>query len=299
MLKENLKTIDLRIVGGLGNQLFQFSALTYIFNAINNESKKIFIDTSYLMSYEAKHSYDIGFITKFFPDMSMSMSIGRGSSRLAYAINKFRFAKLIDNRIGSIALISSTEHLKKACLIDNYANHYFLDDYFQSYETLFEENKRLEIRNSLIKEKWSLISGIKNGVSCIGVHIRRGDYVLSKSASRVYRQIPVEYYLNALELLPKKNRIIVFSDDAQISAEFAQHVGGIDARQLNLSTEDEFCLLMACENHVIANSTFSWWAAYLGHHPDGKIISPNSWFIDVTRNSSNPLLLPYFHCIEN
>ncbi len=67
---------------------------------------------------------------------------------------------------------------------------------------------------------------------------------------------------------------------------------------MSLTLEQEFCLLMSSDHHVIANSTFSWWAAYLGTKPGGKVISPQNWYHDQLRSQANPLLLQHFHLID-
>lgn len=286
--------IVLRLAGGLGNQLFQFAAASNLVTAFGAKNYSLHIDTRFLASYESKHDYQIEFLAKHYP----GILVGHPNNWFSCVASQFRVAKVLDRRVGPLALISSVAHLKKACAHANYAKQYVLDGYFQHPDILFGEQQRCLLRDSLLSEKSGLINSVKNGRRCTGVHIRRGDYVSSKAASQVFRTIPIEYYHAALNRLPDNNQIIVFSDDRKLSAEFASRVGGVDARQLNLSLEDEFCLLMACDDHIIANSTFSWWAAYLGHRAGVRVISPASWYINQSRSATNPLLLPYFELIE-
>jgi len=286
--------IVVRLAGGLGNQLFQFAAAVNLAQRLGLPFSKILIDTRFLASYEAKHKYEIGFVTDLFPGVQVAPQL----PLMASMASRFRFAKIFDKKLGSFELISSVAHLNAACVSRNPASTFILDGYFQHPDILFTEVDRNRIRAALLSAMRSLIDHVKNGSPTIGVHIRRGDYVTSKSASKVFRNIPIEYYDTALQQLRHDQQVLVFSDDRELSASYAANVGGLDVRQLNLSLKDEFRLLMACDDHIIANSTFSWWAAYLGHKPGGRVIAPQNWYHDKSRSQSNPLLLPHFELID-
>lgn len=286
--------VELRLAGGLGNQLFQFSAALSLAKSFDNSNHAFHIDTRFLSSYEAKHEYLIGFFAKYFSGI-----VGQSNYNWSASIaSQLRLARVLDSRIGSFELISSIKHLQKACVQPKYAKCYVLDGYFQHPDILFNERERCTIRNSLTSEKIELIHGVKKDKRCTGVHVRRGDYVSSSAASKVFKTISIDYYHQALKNLPEDNQIIVFSDDRELSANFAASVGGVDARQLDLTLEDEFCLLMSCDDYIIANSTFSWWAAYLGYQTGSRVISPSAWYMSNSRNATNPLILPYFQLIE-
>lgn len=289
-----MKYSILRLAGGLGNQLFQLAAAVSLAQRQSFPLSNILIDTRFLTSYEAKRRYEIGFISKLFPGVQVAPQL----PLLASMASRFRLAKILDKKLGSFDLISSVAHLNAVCASRNTASTFILDGYFQHPDILFSEEDRNRIRTALIAVKGSLIDQVKNGALTIGIHIRRGDYVTSKSASKVFRNIPMEYYDTALQQLRRDQTVLVFSDDRDLSATYATKVGGIDVRQFNLSLEDEFCLLMMCDDHIIANSTFSWWAAFFGHKLGGRVIAPRNWYHDKFRSQGNPLLLPHFELID-
>ena len=286
--------IVVRLAGGLGNQLFQLAAAIILARCRGLPFSNIFIDTRFLASYEAKHKYEIGFISDLFPGVQVAPQL----PFMVSMASLFRLAKITDKKLGSLELISSVAHLNAACANRNMASTLILDGYFQHPDILFTEEDRNRVRSALLSAKSSLFDHVKNGSPTIGVHIRRGDYVSSRSASKVFRNIPLEYYDEALKQLRRDQKVLVFSDDRELSASYAAKVGGIDVRQFNLSLEDEFLLLVSCDDHVIANSTFSWWAAYLGHKLGGRVISPQNWYHDKSRSQTNPLLLPLFEMIN-
>jgi hypothetical protein len=286
--------ILIRLAGGLGNQLFQFSAATRLAQCHNLPFSRILIDTRFLASYESTHKYDIDFVSNLFQGVQINDEI----AIIPSLVSRFRIAKFLDTKVGSFNMISSVKHLKELLTNSSKASTFIMDGYFQSPEIIFIEEDRKRISFNLISTRKVFISQLMNKTPTIGVHIRRGDYITSKSAAKVFCNIPLEYYDAALCGFQGKYNIFVFSDDRELSALYAARVGGVDVRQFNLSLQDEFCLLMACDDYIIGNSTFSWWAAYLGHKAGGRVISPRNWFRNQKRNQTNPLLLPHFELID-
>lgn len=115
----------------------------------------------------------------------------------------------------------------------------------------------------------------------ISIHIRRGDYVIHSNS---FPPVNTDYISKALALLQQSgiDRIMVFSDDISWCREFLPNL--FDKKVFIFSegkTEFEDLSLMAsCSHHIIANSTFSWWGAWLGHNPNKIVISPSAdnWF---------------------
>jgi glycosyl transferase family 11 len=105
-----------------------------------------------------------------------------------------------------------------------------------------------------------------------GVHIRRSDYL---SLRQEFAQLDMDYYRPAMEQMQSK-RYIVFSDDIPWCKENFQKVN-VEFSEGHSPAED-LSLLMACENQIIANSSFSWWAAWLNPNPSKKVIAPSKWF---------------------
>jgi len=285
--------ICVRLAGGLGNQLFQLSAAVKIATDNNLPYSAIYIDTRFLSAYEAKHSFQIEFVTDLLP----GVRAGKNTTVLSDIVFNFRLARLYEGSVGLCEFINSVDYLTSFVLLPK-TKYVFLDGYFQHPDVLFLDDQRTFISNQLLELHQLKINLIKEGRPSIGIHIRRGDYVTSKSAKNVFRTIPIEYYKNALREFGENCQILVFSDDPRISAQFALEVGGIDVPQMNLTLQEEFCLLMSCDNYVIANSTFSWWAAYLGYNEEKKIIAPLKWYHEEERSKENSLLLKSFTTLD-
>jgi hypothetical protein len=124
------------------------------------------------------------------------------------------------------------------------------------------------------------------------VHIRRGDYVYSPSAAQYHGVLPIGYYQKAIvEMIAKrpKAHFFIFSDDlawakealnANIEKTFIEHSSTYDA------VAQELQLMYACRHHIIANSTLSWWGAWLKQNDSGLVYAPRHWVNDANLDIS-------------
>ena len=152
--------------------------------------------------------------------------------------------------------------------------------FFQSekYFKDIESNIRKDFRftDNLVSSCWSLIKNVDNPIA---LHIRRGDFVHNAGN---HPPLDMEYYKSALELFDSNREVIIFSDDTEWCKEqdlfesdrFAVAEGGHQFYDL--------CLMTMCSDFIIANSSFSWWGAWLSRiykRPGrGRVIAPKKWF---------------------
>ncbi len=110
------------------------------------------------------------------------------------------------------------------------------------------------------------------GSDVISLHVRRGDYVTNPN----HPVQSIEYYKKALELLPQDLPVLVFSDDFNWCDE--QDLFDDDRFMISQesSVDADLCMMTMCDYHIIANSSFSWWGAWLAKSE--KTIAPKNWF---------------------
>jgi hypothetical protein len=112
-------------------------------------------------------------------------------------------------------------------------------------------------------------------IDTVGIHVRIGDYVGLQDFHPVCDS---DYYLAALEHFKDKSyHFLIFSDNI----EYCKQIFGESQNIVyicNNEPEVDLCLMSICENNIIANSSFSWWAAWLNKNPDKKVIAPKKWF---------------------
>ena len=123
----------------------------------------------------------------------------------------------------------------------------------------------------------------------IGLHIRRGDFLIN---SANHHNLPMSYYENALDRFDDDRQVVIFSDDPEWC--FEQKLFSDDrflVSQSNSSYHDLY-LMTQCADFIIANSTFSWWGAWLSQNPYKEVIYPNRWFGPNNANKTTIDLFP-------
>lgn len=155
--------------------------------------------------------------------------------------------------------------------------------YFQSpryFASIAERLARQFAPEKLAGAEARSAADILAGEDSVAVHLRRGDYAADRRASAVHGVLPPRYYQDALGYLRARlgeARLFIASDDAEAAARFAAEWPG--ARVLpGRSAGDDLFLMSCCRHHIIANSSFSWWSAWLDRRPGGIRIAPAAWF---------------------
>lgn len=163
---------------------------------------------------------------------------------------------------------------KKLTIINN-TDTINIFGYLQSYK--FFSN--IDVKQIFeLKEEHLLYRNKYKFDNTVSIHVRRTDYLTN---SHVYPSLSIDYYKGALDELDKlgiKDYVVyVFSDDidwCKDNLDFVENIyfisGYNEIVELNMMSE--------CTHHIISNSTFSWWSAYLSKGSDKKIICPNTWF---------------------
>lgn len=141
-----------------------------------------------------------------------------------------------------------------------------LDGYFQSYK-YFEDSQKE------IQQLFSFEVPIKyDPKGKVSVHVRRGNYT---QLSDHHHNLDIKYYINAFDFF-RESDFLVFSDDIDWCKE---HFIGDRYTFVEGTTDIEDLYLMSqCEHNIIANSTFSWWGAFLNRNPHKVVVYPDKWF---------------------
>jgi hypothetical protein len=226
-------------MGHVGNQMFQYAALKGI---AKKNNYKWAIPPEYLFgtNYHTKSSlYDIFTL----PSVRVEETILPANNPILQE-RQFNFDQ---------------------DLFDNCPDNVDLNGYFQSYK--YFENIKDEILNDFTFKN----SAEKPFENYVSIHIRRGDYVPQPQFHPV---CDAEYYKKAMEYFPG-HKFLVFSDDIEWCSQ--QEVFKDCYFSANNSVATDLYLMSQAEHNIIANSSFSWWAAYLNKN-GGTVICPEIWF---------------------
>jgi hypothetical protein len=160
--------------------------------------------------------------------------------------------------------------------------------YFVRYKT--EVLSKIRLQNSYTEPLQNWVQKLQEGNS-VAVHIRRGDYK-NPVVTNYHGILTLDYYKAAinyiLNLYPNSD-FYVFSDTPEVINELLDLNISVKTVQLNSATTqyDDFYLMSCCKHNIIANSSFSWWAAYLNHNPKKTVIAPKQWFNKAPYNTKD------------
>ena len=161
-------------------------------------------------------------------------------------------------------------------LFDHCPDHISLQGYFQTekYFKHIEHQIRSEFTfvDDILEPCKEMVSGIENPIA---LHIRRGDYIIN---SENHFNLPIEYYKAALKHFDDDRNVIVFSDDPKWCHEQSLFEDDRFIISENDDNRVDLCLMSLCSDFIIANSTYSWWGAWLSSNKNKKVIAPVQWF---------------------
>jgi hypothetical protein len=176
--------------------------------------------------------------------------------------------------------------------IQQLTDNIYLEGFWQS-EQYFKPIENVIRKEFVVKDPPSVINKqyleqIKS-VNAVSVHVRRGDYVSDKVTHEVHGVCDIRYYTEAIHRIASEVAdpcFFIFSDDmdwtkANVTVDgfpvfYIDHNSAADYEDLRL--------MYSCKHHIIANSSFSWWGAWLSNNTDKKVIAPKQWFRSLVTN---------------
>lgn len=280
--------ILVRLKGGFANQLFQYATARRLAAANNTE---VLFDLSYLN----KNSNGNYTQRKFELDqIRMKSRIASEEELVPFQISGL--LNKVKNKLGLGKYLTLYETISVGpSQLKTLKGNYLLDGYWQ------DERYFIEMRKELLDEIQPVYAFTSRGeelkkkilaTNSVALHVRRGDYVSLQHANEFHGICSVEYYKKAMEELKRIHyglSYFVFSDDidwCRKELSFLPEAVFVENENEKRSSQDLF-LMSLCHHQVIANSSYSWWAAWLNQKPDKTVISPLNWFKDAKQDSSN------------
>lgn len=180
-------------------------------------------------------------------------------------------------------------------LVLNAPQNTYLEGYWQS-EKYFKAiapiiRNEFSIRHEINHRVLPLYDLVRNG-NAVSIHIRRGDFVANKGINQFHGVCSLDYYYRAIEIMEAKipdPQFFVFSDDIQWAKEnlkfSSPHFFALNDQ--SVPAYEDMRLMSLCKHQIIANSSFSWWAAWLNNNENKLVIAPERWFNDSSVNTSD------------
>lgn len=265
-------SITVHISGGLGNQLFQYATGRAL--ALRRGSK-LSLDISSFTQSGNLRSYNLdNYQIQAHPLKSKNWLHQKISNILRSGLGLSTDGR-VQAELSNIFDSTILDLSDGAYLLGHWQSEkYFIDhaDTIKSELTLKRQlpPKRLKLLNNMGKK------------SSVAVHVRRGDYVSNPVAQSVLGTLSPSYYKKAVEYLKSKVEsvhIFIFSDDPVWASEnILTDYPNKTYLPTSKSPHEDLELMRSCDHFIIANSSFSWWGAWLGSDKDSIIIAPRKWF---------------------
>jgi hypothetical protein len=274
--------IIVKLFGGLGNQMYQYATAKRV--AIKNNTNVKF-DLSWFKSKKAKN-----------PKRTFGLDVYNIKIEKATIIDLLNigiFSGIIFRILKKINLISNKTYKKEKTIktfpyypldpeVLEFKDNIYMEGYWQR-EEYFQDISDILLKDFTLKEKSeccvNIAKEILSSISSVSIHIRRGDYVTINEA------LGIEYYTNAIKEIHKhieKPFFFVFSDDIDWVKKNLTFDSAVKLVEGMKDCEDLY-LMSLCQNHIIANSSFSRWGAWLSKNKNSVILSPKEYISSETK----------------
>lgn len=276
------RMIAVQVIGGLGNQMFQYAAGRAL---AERNRLPLRLDTSSFGTYKLHNGFEL-------------KRIFAGSMTVATAADiKFILGWRSRPTIRKLLLRPSAKSFRGANIIVEPHYQYwpginrspslaYLSGYWQS-EKYFKANEA-EIRDAfafkqVMSDSNSRLAEEIQRINSVSIHVRRGDYVTNMNTKAVHGECTLDYYQQAIRHVAERldqPKFYFFSDDIGWTKEnlkFDFPHCYVDTN-FGMESYNDMWLMSLCKHQIIANSSFSWWGAWLNSNPEKLVIAPQKWF---------------------
>ena len=257
---------NVEIMGGLGNQLFQYAFSRYL--------QKLGVKNVVLRK---------DFFTIQFPE-------NNGITKREFVLDKYNTQYVV---------AAGEKTYRDYCDENDYRDDYAVgsdevlyEGYWQNidfYNAVKKEiQEELKLKPEFIDDSMAAVEKDMSSCNSVALHIRRSDYLTQVNA-QIFEQLTQDYYASAVSIIEQytheKPVLYIFSDDPKYAAENMKDFMG--CRTVIMPSGEPYqdmYLMTKAKHNIIANSTFSWWGATLNANPDNITVAPSRWMKGRTVN---------------
>lgn len=284
--------IVVKLMGGLGNQMFQYAFA----KSLSLRKKESFLLDTNDFNYDQLRDFELAVFDLNAKVASNEIVVASKTKKLTF------FSKLI-NKLTSFSLNpKSTIYIEES--LDYYpevvfAKANYFEGYWQTenYFIQFEKEIRKDFNMKIeANDYYSSILQLASDTESVSVHFRRGDFVNNTQTNEFHGLCDIDYYKNAMSYFKNKLGKVTFfmiSDDIEwVKHQFKFENDIIFVENFKGKDYEDMRLMSQCKHNIIANSSFSWWGAWLNNNADKIVISPKRWFNNEEKQQQTKDLIP-------
>ena len=272
----NKVPIYLRLMGGLGNQLFQYAAGRSLADRLGVE---LVLDDRYIVR-KFQHT---GLALDAFNIRARLMN---NSEQQRFSERKIQLARWFKKLIRPLGKVFWQTQFNYDPALEILPAGHLLSGFWQTERYLHNMHQlRLDLVLKVpLSAPAQKVSEVIDAVESVALHVRRGDYLKDQKTITRHGACSQSYYQNAIDYVLEKKpmaEFFVFSDDPEwVKAHLKLPPQCTYVSAANIATEEDLVLISGCKHQIIANSTFSWWGAWLNNSCDKIVVCPTPWFDD-------------------
>lgn len=283
--------IIVKLIGGLGNQMFQYAAGKFLAARLGTD---LFFDISgFAKEGYTKREYALDVF-----DLTAKFASQNEINKLKYINNPARYywhrLNVKINPFYKSTYFREKQFNYMQNILDLFGDVYMegqwqTEKYFSSQAS--QIIKDFTPRNASVFRKDDWYFKIKN-TNSVSIHIRRGDYVSCPKFKKYFYTMTPSYYQKSLKMLAKKTGklvVFIFGKDQKWARKFLKFPLETFYIKSGKGEHDakDMWLMSQCKHNIIANSSFSWWGAWLNQNPNKIVVAPQKWFKDSSINTSD------------
>ena len=259
--------IIVRVTGGLGNQMFQYA----MYKSLEKKGKLVKLDSKSFYETKKEHNgYELERIFDIKPNKPSKEDLEKFNENNINILDKIKRKVFGDKKF-----VYDTQEYVFNKNIYKLKNSY-LNGYWQSikyFEGIEEDiRKDFQFKKVLDNKNLEILNEIENSNS-VSIHIRRGDYMTPENYNMYGCIATPKYYKKAIKLIEEKIEnptFFVFSNDMEWVKKNIDINSGDDSYK-------DMQLMSKCKHNIIANSSFSWWGAWLNANKNKIVVAPKQW----------------------
>ena len=292
-IKSYASPVYVRLLGGLGNQLFQYAMGR---NLADQRGAELVLDSRFILR---KHCVS-GLAIDHFNIRSRYLN---ATELKQYSELSWKFTRALRWKLRPVlgfyheTLYGFDANLCKQSSASMLSGFWQSHKYFSPTVSLLQD---LTLAKGLPDDAL-LVAEQMGATNSVAIHVRRGDYLSDPKALVKHGICSGEYYNEALRFINSKVQeptYFVFSDDPEWVKDNLDLRDAIFVSDAGFAPEVDLVMIGKCKHQIIANSSFSWWGAYLNKNPHKLVVAPTPWFDDAENYPDRDLIPPNWKIID-